>query len=77
MKKLKLIRKIVNILKFIPESENFSPKTYALQFCQHHKMIDDACQIFQLIIDSPGTTQVEKSNMYEDFSSYCAKWGRF
>ena len=64
MKKLKLIRKIVNILKIIPEGDDLSPKSEALWLCQHHKMIDDACLIYQLIIDSPSTNSKEKSTMY-------------
>jgi len=52
MKKLKLIRKIVNILKGLPETEEPKLKKYALWLCLHHKMIEDACQIYQLIIDS-------------------------
>jgi hypothetical protein len=52
MSKIKLIRKIVNILKSIPDTDDFKPKIYALNLCQHAKMIEDVCQIYQLIIDS-------------------------
>ena len=52
MKKLKLIRRIVSILKGLSESEEYNYKKYALWLCLHHKMIDDACQIYQLIVDS-------------------------
>ena len=75
MKALKLIRKIVNILKSIPDHDDFQPKKYALNLCLNHKMIDDACKMYDLIIESQ-TNIVDKSQMLEDFANYCAKWGR-
>jgi hypothetical protein len=52
MKKLKLIRKVVNILKLIPSKGDFQPTKYALELCLNHSMTEDACQIYQIIINS-------------------------
>lgn len=76
MKKIKLIRLIANNLKNIPETEEFRPKTYALQLCLKYKMLDDCCLIYQSIIDSLGSNFIEKSKIYEDYANFCAKWGR-
>jgi hypothetical protein len=46
MKKIKTVRKMVDILKTIPPKENFSPLDEALQLCLNHKMIEDASQIY-------------------------------
>ena len=68
MKKLKLIRKIVNILKLLPESENKNYKRYALWLCQRHRMIQDSFQIYQAMIDSSSTSVVEKLRIYDEFA---------
>jgi hypothetical protein len=60
MKKLKLVRKIVNILKILPKSEYKNYKRFALWLCQRYKMIQDSFQIYQEIIDSPSSSVVEK-----------------
>jgi len=76
MNKIKMIRKIVNILKVLPDNEIVNPKKYALWLCQHHRMIEDTCQIYQSLIDSTSTNAVEKLTIYADYADYCAKWGR-
>lgn len=76
MNKIKLIRKIVKILKALPDSDRVNYKKYALWLCQHHKMIEDTCQIYQDIVDSPSTNTLEKLKIYADYAEYCAKWGK-
>ena len=75
MNKLKMVRKIVNILKVLSENENVNYKKYALWLCQHHKMIEDIFQIYQSIVDSC-TNTLEKLRIYADFAQDCVKWGR-
>ena len=48
---------------------------YALQLGQHHDMIDDVLEIYQLFIDAPSTTSIMKCQLYEDYSNFCVKWG--
>jgi hypothetical protein len=45
MRKLKLLKKIVNVLKFF-EDESNQFKKYALQLANHHNMVDDTCKLF-------------------------------
>jgi len=68
MKKLKLVRKIVNILKILPENESNNYKKYALWLCQRHRMIQDSFQIYQEMIDSPSTSLIEKLRIYDDYA---------
>ena len=58
MKIIKIIRKVVFILKTLPDTEEFMPKQAALKLCQHHNMIDDACEMYDLIL---GTTDLPPS----------------
>ena len=67
MGKIKMVRKIVNILKSIPENERVSYKKYALWLCQHHKMIEDTFQTYQCMIDSSTNIQ-DKLKIYADFA---------
>ena len=76
MKKLKLIRKIgFSLHKLTLSPEAASLATFALQLFQHYDMIDEACQIYQKMIDE-AKVATEKSKMYEDYSNYCKGWGR-
>ena len=38
-------------------------------------MIEETCQIYQLLIDSVPNN--DKFKLYDQYSEYCSKWGRF
>lgn len=75
MKKMKLLKRIIAILKTIPEKNYFNPKGRALELCKYYKCIDLTCQIYQLLVDST-TVSSEKCCLYRDFAAYCKDWGR-
>ena len=74
-KKIKLIRKIVNILKELPGHDNHVHKEAALKLCQKHNLIDDACELFQLILDSPNLSLDYQKEIYEKYANYLIEWG--
>jgi len=45
MSKLKLLKKIVNVLKVL-ETETNTFKKSALQIAKHHNMIDETCKLY-------------------------------
>lgn len=75
MKKMRMLRYIVSILLVLPEQELFSPKAIALELCRHTKMLDEAMNIYQLIIDSPSISPEDKSTMYYEYGMYCMQYG--
>ena len=74
-KKICLIRKIVNILKELPGHDNHMHKEAALKLCQKHNLIDDACELFQLILESPNISLDYQKEIYEKFANYLIEWG--
>ena len=52
MIKLKLVKKIVNILKKVPKAADLDLKNYALQLCLKYKLIEETGQIYSAMVDS-------------------------
>jgi len=63
MKKLKLIKKIVSVLKSVSDSNSNNYITYALQLSKHHNMIEQTCQIYEIIITNSSSN--EKLKLYK------------
>lgn len=71
MRKLKLLKKIVNVLKVL-QSETNKFKKYSLQIAKHHNMVDDTCKLYQIVIET--TSGTDKSNLYHEYAQFCLEW---
>lgn len=60
----------------LPETDHFNPHSYALQLCSHYNLIDDTCQVYDIILASSNVSPVRKCKVYEDYATYCSFWGR-
>ena len=74
--KIEIIKKIVGILKDLPDQDNFRPKWTALQLCINHNIIAEVKSIYELIIKSTSTPLTEKKMMYDDYANYLVTWGQ-
>jgi hypothetical protein len=64
------ITAILKLLKDVPEAKN-----YALTLCTHVRNIHEACEVYELLIESGDHAEkLEKLNEYAD---YCLEWGRY
>ena len=50
-------------------------KKAALKICQKHNLIDDACELFQLILNSPDISSAYQKEIFEKYTSYLIEWG--
>ncbi len=74
MRKLASISNITAILRRlddVPEAKN-----YALVLCTHVRNIHEACEVYEIIIESTNDKQLKKEKLGE-YAEYCLEWGRY
>ena len=73
MEKLTILGFITNILKNlqnVPQAKN-----YALLLCKYVNNIEETCEIYELLVNEPGTVD-SKIECYSEYAEFCIKWGR-